>query len=284
VFLDTTGLIDLGEGSGESLVLLRDGAARWLLPASAAFSPSFSSDHGWEWHLFSEPHVYVGILGGEPTEVDGNPARDLATGVAMAGLSERTGQVLWRDVGSNFHDSLGDQRIPVRYRASGLLVFVDGRPTVRDFHVTVEGFDVTTGGTTWSVPMGAARGLQPGQRAAVAGPHQILLDGPAGPVVLDYATGQVEPPAPGATFWCRTRVWFDLSPPFRTTSSSWFGARHPWKYERGGGEHAFVCDADGAPASALPSIAATMAAGTRIGDHAIIATTDGYLGFRAPPL
>jgi outer membrane protein assembly factor BamB len=282
-FLDTTGLIDLGDRPGNSLGLLRGGAPQWLIPGSAAFPPNFSSDHGWQWHLFSDPQVFVGTLHGEPTEVDGNRALDLSTGSAMAGLSERTGKVLWRDLGSDYHCSLGGHAIPIRCRASGLLVFGDDRNTVRNFHVTVEGFDVTTGRTTWSVPMGDAKGLQPFERPAIAGPSQVLLDGPAGPVVLDYMTGHVEPPAPGATFWCMTLVRFDLSPPFQLSRSSWFGARHGWEYERHGGQHAFVCDGGGTPASALPSIAATMAAGVRIGDQAIIATTDGYLGFRAPP-
>jgi len=280
-FLDPTGLALLGDSPGTSLGLLRGGAPQWLIPGRTAFPADFTI-RAWEWQLFSDPHVFVGSMYGRYTEFDGKRALDLATGTAMAGLSERTGKVLWRDVGSGFHCNL-DHGVPVRCRASGLLVYVDGLATVRDFQATLEGFDITTGRTTWSAPMGAAKSLQPFERPAIAGPHEVVIDGPAGPVVLDYTTGHIEPPVPGATFWCRTVVRFELSPPVEASRASWFGARHGWTYERFGGDHAFVCDASGKPAGTLPSIAATLAAGARIGDHAVIATADGYLGFRVPP-
>ena len=281
--INDTGLIDLGDRPGNTLGLLRNGTVQWLTPSSAAFPSGFSSDFGWSWHQYTEQHVIVGSLYGEPTTSDGESVRNLASGSAMAGLSERTGKVLWRDSGSNFHCHLDTDDHPVRCRERGMVLFQDSGDSTRDFDVTVEGFDPATGKTTWSVPLGAAKALSYSSRPAIAGVAQVILDGPTGPVMLDYATGHVEPPEPGATFWCMAPMRYELSPPYYASRDGWLGTRHGWEYERPGGDHASICDDRGRPATELPSIAATMAAGARIGNYAVIATSDGYLGFQAPP-
>jgi len=54
-----------------------------------------------------------------------------------------------------------------------------------------------------------------------------------------------------------------------------------WEHTRTGGSRATICDARGNPATALPSVAATIAAGTQVGGYIVIATPEGYLGFAA---
>jgi hypothetical protein len=72
-----------------------------------------------------------------------------------------------------------------------------------------------------------------------------------------------------------SRVHFELAPPYQTSTGA-------WKYRHSGGDHASICDQYGRPASALPSIAATLEAGVRVGDYVVIATAEGFVGFRAP--
>lgn len=273
--LSTSGLLDLGDRPGNTLALLRNGTLQWRTPVSAAFPPGFSSDHGWAWHLFADQHVFVGSVYGEFTAVGQKYTHDLASSSATAGLAETTGEVLWRDSGSTVDCNLGDGDYPVRCRARGLAAFQEGAATTyEELDVTVEGFDPTTGRTTWSVPMGAAKGLKDHTTLpSIAGPTQVVLNGPTGPVQLDYASGETRVPTPGATFWCLTFVRYELTLPYRSRKGTLL-------YVRPGGTQAAICDDRGAPATALPSLAATMAAGTHTGSYAAVATRDGYIGFK----
>jgi hypothetical protein len=192
--------------------------------------------------------------------------RDLARTAASAGIAEATGEVVWRDAGSEF--GCGDDlRGPVRCRSRGVATIrVDGRNSFEALDVTVEGFDAATGKTTWAVPLGASTTLVDHDASrVVAGPTQLLVDSASGPAVLDYAAGTVSPPEPDTTFWCLTRTRYRLANESR---------------DRPGGRLAAICDRRGQPSTVLPSVEATMAAGAHIGDQAVIATHAGYLGFR----
>jgi outer membrane protein assembly factor BamB len=272
--LDAPGLFDLGDRPGNTMALLRDGTLQWGTPVSAAFPPDFSSDNGWTWRLFSNEHVFVGSMYGKPLATSPRYMTDLANNAAMAGLAEATGEVLWRDPGSSFQCHLGYEHFPVRCRRHGIASYkADTEPSFEGLDITIEGFDPATGQTTWSVPIGAAISLVGGSPApAIAGPTQVVLEGPKGPVVLDYATGDVRPPAPGATFWCMTETRYELSRPYR-------GHQGTWEHTRTGGPRATICDARGKPATALPSVAATLAAGAQVGGYTVLATPEGYLGF-----
>jgi outer membrane protein assembly factor BamB len=273
--LTKTGLLDLGDRPGNTLGLLRDGTLQWRTPLSSAFPPGFSSDHGWAWHLFTDQHVFVGSVYAESAGAGTKYVRDLARDSATAGLSERTGEVLWRDRGSSFHCELGNGDYPVRCRARGIATFQLGVSTSFDgLDVTVEGFNPVTGQTTWSVPMGAAERLESREELpSIAGPTQVVLDGSKGPIVLDYATGDIRTPAQGATFWCMTAMHYEIAQPVRLPDGTLW-------YRRPGGALAAICDDRGRPATALPSVAATITAGAYIGSHAVVATRDGYIGFK----
>jgi hypothetical protein len=100
------------------------------------------------------------------------------------------------------------------------------------------------------------------------------VTGPTGPVVLDYAAGTTKPPRSGATFWCMSSVRYELAQPYLAYD-------HTWHHDRPGGALAAICDAQGNPSEALPSLEATLAVGAHVGSHIVVATESGYLGFRA---
>ena len=116
--------------------------------------------------------------------------------------------------------------------------------------------------------------MTPRASLAIAGPTQVVLDRPEGPIVLDYATGTTGVSPPGAAYWCMVHVEYEG---IWSYSASWDGTR---QNERPGGEVAAMCDAHGRPSSELPSAEATTAAGAHVGDYVVIAGRQGYLGFR----
>jgi hypothetical protein len=267
-------LLRLGELPEPTLAFLRDGKLAWRIRESSAFPPDLATAGSYGWYLFADQHVLVGSVSGKGTPAGSKFLWDLPTISASAGLSETTGEVLWRDPGSFFKCRLGYMEYPVRCRSRGTAMFEGGVVTSFDgLDVTIEGFDVMTGKTTWSVPLGAATMLYdaPAQ-TPIASESRVVLPSPRGPIVLDLATGGVEPARPGATFWCMKGTLYESEPPIRSRKGSIF-------FIRPGGRHAAICDARGQPATELPSWAATAAAGARFGNRAVLATKNGFLGF-----
>jgi hypothetical protein len=72
-----------------------------------------------------------------------------------------------------------------------------------------------------------------------------------------------------------TAASYEVSPSYRRSTAN-------WSFTRTGGELASICDAAKLPATRLPSIEATLAVGARVANIAVIATYDGYLGFKVP--
>jgi hypothetical protein len=276
------GLFDLGDRPGNTLALVREGKIWWRTPISAAFPPGFSTDNGWIWRLYGDAHVFVGSVGAPAVHTAPNRiTRDLAN-TATAGLSERDGSVIWRDVGSFYEVRLGGGRHPLRYRARGTVVLEEGVDvSFRDVNVTIESFDLTRGKTTWSVPLGADRSFVGGEvRLPLSGANEVVLQAPVGPIVLDFATGQTSPPAAGATFWCASDQSYELFPSYQTDQGK-------VEYTRRGGVLAVACDARAQPVAALPGAAATRAFGAQVGDYVLVAVrqgrAEGFVGFKLPP-
>jgi outer membrane protein assembly factor BamB len=274
------GLIDLGDRPGDTLALLREGRVWWRTQVGAAFPPGFSTDNGWSWQLYREAHLYVGSVEGPSVRDGTRVVNDLGRTSATAALSERDGSVVWRDDGStvSFHFEIVDS--PVRCRRRGTVVSDTGTTTesFHDVDVTLEGFDIATGKTTWSVPLGAATSLVGGNAfPIIAGPTQAVLNAAAGPMVVDFVSGKVTPPAVGATFWCGSGRPYLFSPPYPLPDGS-------VTFERRGGVLATICDAQGRPAKALPPAAATLTIGAHVGDYVVVAVKDGeaegFVGFK----
>ena len=135
------------------------------------------------------------------------------------------------------------------------------------------GFDPATGATTWSAPMGPAESLTNSKvNLPIAGPTQVVVNRAGGPIVLDYATGAVTPARAGATFWCMAVTRYELT-------RDYVGRDRKQHFDRPGGRLAVICDAQSRQVDALPSLDATIAAGTHVGSHIVVATPNGYIGF-----
>jgi hypothetical protein len=201
---------------------------------------------------------------------------DMEHGAATAGISEATGEVRWRDLGSTVQCHFREPNYPVRCRRRGITSDEWGRlRTFEGLDVTVEGFDIATGATTWSVPLGPATNLADYHAPLpLAGPTEVVVSQPTGPIILDYATGTTKPPRAGATFWCTSNAQYELAQGYIGRD----GKRH---FDRPGGVVAAICDALGTPPETLPGLDATLAVGAHVVSHIVVATQTGYLGFQA---
>ena len=273
------GLYDLGDRPANTLALVRDGRVKWRLPLADAFPAGFSTDRGWAWSLVTDQHIYVGSTYGDMGRYgDHKVIHDLGAETATAGIAELDGKVLWKDVGSNLQCDLGRDtgEHPVRCRIRGSSVRPQrsgGATSYEGLQIGVEGFDVQTGRTTWSLSLGPSKDLHDaGSPPPIAGATRTLVEADDGPVILDYASGKIEKPAPGATFFCRTRAAYELAAPLPSR-------RGTPVTKRIGGDLMFVCDARRQPATVLPAPDVILGAGARVGDHVVVATTDGFVGY-----
>src|SRR5262249_51522224 len=147
-----------------------------------------------------------------------------------------------------------------------------GTTTFAGLDVTIEGFDVATGETTWSIPAGASEALvRSDATLMIAGPAQLVVPRPSGPMVLDYAAGHMTPATPGAAYWCMLPTEYHTSAVDRSRGVN---------SEIAGGDVAVACDAERRVSTVLPDAAATVAAGAQLGDYAVVAERTGYAGFR----
>ena len=271
-------LVDLVDRPENTIAWLRDGELRWRTSLRAAFPPGFSSDNGWYWSVFADEKAVVGSVFGEPRTAGETRTRDLARDAATAGISIETGDVLWRDDGTTFRCMLSWIERPVRCRSHGTRTWVSG-PTRHSvsagIDVTLEGFEPRTGRTTWSLPLGPAEDLIGGAdaRIARAGPEQLIIRGASGPVLIDLDAGTATTPPERATYWCLSALEYQTAQSFRTPDGS---VRH----DRTGGDIASPCDARGEPAQDVPGADSTLAVGARVGDYAVVAIRNGYVGFR----
>lgn len=265
-------LLDLANRPENTLGWLRDHKIQWRVPIDAAFPRGFTSDAGWSWHIYAEQRVVVGTVYSAIPAGNGAIVRDLASSAASAGLSETTGDVLWRDTGSVFGCLEHERHLPVRCRQRGTARF-DARVRIEGLDVTVEGFEPATGKTTWSVALGAEDlTVDPAASRTIAGDTKIVVHRSGEPLVLDYANGTLTRAGGETTYWCLTSTRYYMAPPYLSSS----GAR----YDRPGGKLAAICDVHGQPATALPAVESTLAVGAHVDDHAVIATRNAYLGIR----
>ena len=158
---------------------------------------------------------------------------------------------------------------PVRCRYKGTDAFRQ-EPKVTD--VVIEGFDVRTGRTTWSVPAGPAGilygGDHPSGALAKVGTTSVLIAVPGRPsMVVDVATGRIRPPAAGEVFACERNVRW-------TSPETWYAGDGVKVHDWDGGSLTFTCDGSGKATSGQPSWDAAAAVGSTAGKLAFIATAD----------
>nr|BFE74453.1 hypothetical protein GCM10020092_077540 [Actinoplanes digitatis] len=270
--IGTAGLVDFGQRDPEIIGLVRKGKLRWRTPLRDAFpAEGFSTDNGWNWQLFPDEKVYAGSVYGKRTGSYGKT--DVVVSLeaaATAGLSEENGALLWTDAGSDI--SCTGKKAPTRCRSKGTLTISPKLDrTFTGLDVTVEGFDVRTGRTTWSVPVGAAEGLVGAKTAApTAGDTEIIVRTASGPLLLDVNTGRQRAPGADEIFWCGTRLDFEYREPYFSKGVA--------IYQRAG-ERAVTCNAAGDPVAGSPTVAATTATGAHVGPYAVVATETGFVGY-----
>ncbi|MFI1990550.1 hypothetical protein [Actinoplanes sp. NPDC020271] len=282
--IGTAGLLGFDGRNPEEIGLLRDGRIRWTTKLGDAFPEGFSTDWGWSWLLYGKEKVYAGSVYGKPAEpYDQRRTEDLSTNRAMAAVSEDDGSVLWRDTGSvigcnGIYGTDEDKTyFPVRCRYRGSETIDPDQKATFTFaglEVTMEGFEVQTGRTTWSVPLGAAENLETFAKPfPVTGTNEIVVTpGNDIPLVIDADSGKSRTAAADATFWCLSSYKYDYIEPFTNRLGDTIHLRI-------GGNQATTCSATGNPATGTPSAAATSAVGAHIGPYVVMATDTGFTGY-----
>lgn len=260
----------------------------WKQPIEDLFGPGYSFNGGWGFGLRPEQRLYVGHVGldngeppgGEPIDVDLTQER-------TAGIDLDTGKLRWREDGTlsycgyslpgQLEEDTGGGPYPVRCRYTGTLRYQpdseDG-PTPLDVTVTVEGYDFSTGETTWTLPMGEELRLYfTGGIGAVAGPGQILLPTPEGPRIVDVVDGTTQLAEEGGVFGCTTEdVVFDFNEPYYTQGQV--------LTERRGGPLTFACDAAGTATNEPLPASVIQAVGLLVGDTYIVAMDGRLIGYQ----
>jgi hypothetical protein len=200
-----------------------DGRTRWTRPAAAVFGGEKVSPNG-GWDLALKNGVYVGSLaydsGGAATATSTRPM-DLSRVGATAAFSAATGKTLW--TAPRTDTACGpiplDLDHPVRCVVRGTATPVGAKAALSGLDVTLQGFDLATGRTTWSWDAGdvplllGARSteLSDGSHAddsvlAVDSTHYVVrANGRA--TVLDLDRGPV-PVAAATRGWCKGLVDF----------------------------------------------------------------------------
>jgi hypothetical protein len=281
-----TGLLDLGQRQPELLAGFDNGTVRWRVPIEAHFSPGHTTDRGWHIILYREAGLHVGTVGTEAAGDADTGGFDLSK-AETAAIRAADGAPAWRadqtsylcDSRIDLHRAVsgGTEPWPVRCRFRGVFVRDQASPSGRyeGLDVTVEGFSVGTGATTWSVPLGAAEVFMQGKRETIAlNGTEVLVHAATGPLILDLSNGATRPAPPGEAFWCgenvffqyrEARVWADGS-----TTRSWRG-----------GVHLYPCDDGGSPAATTPrSLPPSM--GAKVGERVVLAMRERLVAYDPP--
>lgn len=259
------GLIDLGDRHPEKIGVARRGKIRWSAPLSRYFGDGYSTDNGWTFDKIGP--LFVGTVGNASTSAS-------LAGDATAAFNAATGRPRWRVAHTawtcwdELHGSSSDQPVPVRCRYSHPLK--NGSVSV-----TAEGFNPTTGATTWRFPLGRDMKFVTGeQQPAVAGRNTVMMQQHGKPIVLDLTSGATRAPQAGEVFLCSSHASFTY--------------HQKWTYhgtgtrERQGDNWFRACSAHGARPSGrrLPSAAALTSLDQTYGPVVVISQRRAVVGYR----
>ena len=188
------------------------------------------------------------------------------------------GRVAWSRKGAE-HSCLGiDTDMPrVRCAFKGVVTYSAAADVtkVRGGAATVEGFDPETGKTTWSVSVAAnaVADLIGDRDQRVARGATALVETEQGPRVVDLATGETSVPGDDEVFVCASEsTSFVYAMPY-------FIDDQPVT-QRHGGPLYQPCTADGADAPAYTAAALTDAGEPAAKGRAVLASSEGLLGFK----
>ena len=279
-------LLDLGQREPELFASFRDGAVQWRSPLGRHFSHGHSTDEGWHFELFRSAGLHVGSVG---SYADGDATKggvDLSK-VEMAAIRAGDGSPAWRAQQTSFlcnskvrlrHDVAGGTEVwPVRCRMRGILHYDRATQvaTYDGLDVTIEGFDISTGATTWAVPLGAAEVfMQDERRVTAVSDREVLVQGAGGPLIVDLSSGASRPAALADTFWCAKGAWFHYREAKQFADGSTLDR---WRGET----LLYACAGDGSPAATLPrSIAPSL--GAKVGERTVLATAEGLVAYDPP--
>ncbi len=279
-----TDLLDLGIRP-DVFAGFSDGSVRWESPIGQHFPLFFSSDYGWQFRLYESAGVHVGSVGRPPLLDDGTVVHVNLAAARTVGISATDGSSRWREDATSFAcqgQVTVERRLPdadseawpvrCRYRGTARHDRASGTTAYTDLDVVIEGFDVRSGRTTWSVPLGAAETFLAGRRDAteVSG-EEVLVQAAAGPVVVHLGDGTTRRPASEEVFWCgREPETFE----YRETYVAQGRSTNTWR----GGTLLNPCTADGGATISLPTQLAP-SHGATVGSRTVIATDKGLVAY-----
>ena len=205
-----TGIWDAGDRKPEHIEHLNEVTGRvvWKDDVVQLFGETVSSDNGWDFSTFGD--VYVGWLG-TPSTGSGDSHTITFHGDETVGIRAVDGVRLWRRPGlfGCPAQGLADDAQPfaVRCLVSGTVTLDAAYENVVASHVnvTVQGFDVHTGATTWSARLGntpAALGLGEDSIVRISADVFSLNDFAGRTTAINLRTGAVSTPTADTVGWC----------------------------------------------------------------------------------
>jgi hypothetical protein len=254
-------IYDPGTRNPEQLVATSGSSVAWRRPLSGIFPSGYSTDYGWTFDRIPSIGLFVGWVGGPPvTTTTTGSALDLAKNTT-AGFRIATGALVWRDTGTIYacgilpcpgQNAAGSSYQPptagLRLRAKGTESYsasANSTPSLSPgADVVIEGFDMATGKTSWSVDAGANTALTQGTAPPQITAETIVITGPGGsPTAVDLTSGTRSAIPLTTVAWCRANTTY-IGPPHAAavgTSTTYYGA--PAR---------FPCDPSGQAVSAPP--------------------------------
>ena len=250
-------LYDPGVRSPEEMAAVSGDAVAWDQPLASVFPQQNSTDWGWNFIRVPAAGLFVGSVGGPPLSITAAKAIFNSAAGATAGFRISDGSAAWQDPGTWFAcgwlpcpgQGLGDgiPTMGLRLRATGTATNELSSGTVTlspGSSVTIEGFDLTTGKTTWSYDAGPDVALLGGELPPLIGSEVIALlarsSGEGETVALNLATGKHAPVSPTAAGWCVSPVQYKTQVPYPKAGGG-------TQYERKASSGYEPCDASGDP-------------------------------------
>lgn len=280
-----TDLLGLGGRNPEMLAGFSGGKVSWTAALSRYFPPGYTTDDGWNFELYRSAGVHVGSVGHPADARDANTTTvDLAKARTVA-IDTATGWAAWQADGTAFtceyavalERTVADDRselwpVRCRYRGTAHYDRATGAATYDGLDVRVEGFDVATGRTTWSVPLGAAEAFMAEDTGTTkVSDTEVLVQAASGPLIVDVARGSTRRPAKDELFWCGKNGLFH----YRESQQYADGATSDaWR----GGTLLEACGADGSAASGTPRHL-PRSLGATVGNRSVVAEADVLVAY-----